>query len=390
MAIPLLGALGVVRNVAVGALLALNLYNELNEALDDDDNGAALVVPPPFFGGQCDGGYYIEVVAIYPSGNTVYGYFNGQTFFNRLSEAGQRQTNIFTQKLETVEVFSQSNGDGLKINGITIVLFGLENFTQRATSIKLGRLLPVSRPEDNCGNIGTPSIGNPNNGLYGFNFDGSDFSSISSGIAAAAALAAAAAATAAAKASTAAALGAATAAKAAIGAAAAAAASATTIGGLAAAIGSIVNLITDLLDLFRVLEEEKEKEKEKEKQEEELKKKIPRLEVSNFGTRQRDGFLSLYPQGREDIKAIQLNTILRFVPTAFGRFFGQLSPNRFIYQKLGYISFVASNLGVIETVDIEFPRHAITIPDNAIGFFFHFGLVGNVRIELEGLYEVYD
>lgn len=151
-------------------------------------------------------------------------------------------------------------------------------------------------------------------------------------------------------------------------AAAAALEAAETIGELADAIAGIAEALKNAED----------NEKSKERGEH------FRLFRLNIGNVSRDGQIQInrFQNGNGTEKPLTLEVEFTSIPQGFGRYFGDNSPNRFIYQRLGYIAFISPNLGVIEVHECEFPRHSFNIPENCIGFYFHFGLNGNVKANL--------
>lgn len=161
-------------------------------------------------------------------------------------------------------------------------------------------------------------------------------------------------------------------------AAALAAAKAAAIGGnIADAIAKLADALAEILKLLAALEKKKEKEKDEEKT----------VSEYDFGRVEKDGFLRLYPD--ENLAKQELSYLdvqVENVPAYTGKYFGQLSPHYYRYKSLGYISFVSPTFGILETRQIDFRRLSLNPPENAFGFFYHFGLDGILKANLTGFY----
>ena len=331
------------------ALTALNtlllteiLTNEGDPPLQNNESvGDPLRAPytPPFTGGQCIKSYSVVVRLTQRfSDNRPDQQFNltvgaiGKIIGTRIDPSGN----------STAYLISNSGNTETE-------LAGGGSFPGGSFAIVSAQIISVAASDgiDNCGDLPNqnPSIGDNNNGLYQ-NEDEYSPELIKEGLAPLpiAAL---------------------------LTAAIAALEAAQTIADLAAAIADLIEAIN------RIQENDKSKERGEHF----------RLFRLNIGNVNRDGLIQInkFENGNGTEKPLTLEVEFTSIPQGFGRFFGQNSPNRFIYQSLGYIAFVSANYGVIETHACEFPRHSFNIPENAIGFYFHFGLIGNVRANLSAI-----
>lgn len=108
----------------------------------------------------------------------------------------------------------------------------------------------------------------------------------------------------------------------------------------------------------------------------------------DFGSISKDGFLRLYADvSNAGFEAIWLDVLITNIPQGYGKYLGELSPNRYIYDRLGYIAFVSPSLGICEVKEIEFPRQSFAVPKDCIGFFYHLGLNGVTKANVSGIYE---
>lgn len=87
-----------------------------------------------------------------------------------------------------------------------------------------------------------------------------------------------------------------------------------------------------------------------------------------------DGALDFFAPNSKTVEAIQLDIIVTSIPVGYGKYFGDLSPNRYRYRELGYVAFYSVNQGILETHSIQFKRTTLEIPKLAVGFIYHFGL----------------
>lgn len=167
------------------------------------------------------------------------------------------------------------------------------------------------------------------------------------------------------------------AAKSAAAAALAAAKSAAIGGNVADAIAKLADALAEILKLLAALEKKKAKEKDEEKT----------VSKYDFGRVEKDGFLRLYPNenlAKQELSYLDIQ--VENIPTYTGKYFGQLSPHYYRYKSLGYISFVSPTFGILETRQIDFRRLSLNPPENAFGFFYHFGLDGILKANLTGFY----
>lgn len=109
----------------------------------------------------------------------------------------------------------------------------------------------------------------------------------------------------------------------------------------------------------------------------------------DYGSIRKDGFLRLFPSGElNGFTPEYLDLQLLSIPVGYGKYFGDLSPNFYRFKSLGYISFVSPSFGNLQTVEIEFSRCSINIPDNAYGFFYHLGLEDVIRANVSLFYSI--
>jgi len=145
------------------------------------------------------------------------------------------------------------------------------------------------------------------------------------------------------------------------------------------AIKSIADAISSILDLLKKLKDFLDG-----KDDPNSRKSIIRYD---FGSISKDGFLRLYPNlNSNGIQASYLDIQILSIPIGFGKYFGNKSPNRYRYQSLGYISFVSPSFGIMEVREIEFNRVSFIVPNDAIAFFYHLGLDGEIKANVTGFY----
>jgi len=107
-----------------------------------------------------------------------------------------------------------------------------------------------------------------------------------------------------------------------------------------------------------------------------------------YGGIEKDGFLRFYGDvSNQGFEAVYLDILFTNIPSGYGKYFGTLSPNRYIYNRLGYIAFVSPSLGVMEVRELEFPRQSFSVPRDSIGFFYHLGLDGVIKANASAIYE---
>ena len=98
-----------------------------------------------------------------------------------------------------------------------------------------------------------------------------------------------------------------------------------------------------------------------------------------YGSIEGDGAIDFYPLSNKNFTAIQVDIVVTEVPLGFGKYFGSMSPSRYRYKELGYISFYSISQGIIETHSIQFKRSSLAIPKTAVGFIYHFGLDNKIK-----------
>ena len=98
-----------------------------------------------------------------------------------------------------------------------------------------------------------------------------------------------------------------------------------------------------------------------------------------YGSIDGDGAIDFYPLSNKNFTGIQVDIVVTEVPLGFGKYFGSMSPSRYRYKELGYISFYSINKGIIETHSIQFKRSSLAIPKTAVGFIYHFGLDNKIK-----------
>lgn len=107
----------------------------------------------------------------------------------------------------------------------------------------------------------------------------------------------------------------------------------------------------------------------------------------DFGSIEEDGFLRLYPfVNLAEFKAEMLDLQFLSIPTYYGKYFGEDSPNFYRFKELGYIAFVSPTYGILSQIPLEFGRCSIPIPEDSIGFFFHLGLEGGIVANVSAFY----
>ena len=98
-----------------------------------------------------------------------------------------------------------------------------------------------------------------------------------------------------------------------------------------------------------------------------------------YGSIDGDGAIDFYPLNNKNFTAIQVDIVVTEIPIGFGKYFGSMSPSRYRYKELGYISFYSISKGIIETHSIQFKRSSLIIPKTAVGFIYHFGLDNKIK-----------
>lgn len=154
--------------------------------------------------------------------------------------------------------------------------------------------------------------------------------------------------------------------------------SADALVGIAQVLAEIAKQIAELEKEIRKL-----KTKESKKQEDDAKKVIR----YDFGSANRDGFVTLYPANNPDgYEATFIDVQIFNIPSGSGKYFGEKSPHYYRYKSLGQIHFVSPTFGILESREIDFARLSLNVPDNCFGFFYHFGLDGVISSNLSGFY----
>ena len=157
-----------------------------------------------------------------------------------------------------------------------------------------------------------------------------------------------------------------------LAAAAAAAAAAQAASDALAAIKKVAESLDALKKLWEKLQEfleEWEKDRPKNRD----------IVRQTYGSIEGDGAIDFYPLSNKNFTAIQVDIVVTEVPLGFGKYFGSMSPSRYRYKELGYISFYSINKGIIETHSIQFKRSSLVIPKTAVGFIYHFGLDNKIK-----------
>ena len=157
-----------------------------------------------------------------------------------------------------------------------------------------------------------------------------------------------------------------------LAAAAAAAAAAQATSDALAAIKKVAESLDALKKLWEKLQEfleEWEKDRPKNRD----------IVRQTYGSIEGDGAIDFYPLSNKNFTAIQVDIVVTEVPLGFGKYFGSMSPSRYRYKELGYISFYSINKGIIETHSIQFKRSSLAIPKIAVGFIYHFGLDNKIK-----------
>ena len=317
--------------------------------------GVANPYNPPFTGGQCTGvRYYINVSVTQPRLNRTATTFNDYQFsaFGAITNiqiafnAGGSPSVFFTGKDSVGSPFNGSSAipnlfsnEAFVVNSITLV-------RADGSTVECGNVgnptPPPSIADDGIGDSGSPNLDNSDNIV-----EGSPLVAIPNFLPALLA---------------------------ALAAARSAASALAGISALADAIASIADLLKSLKD---ALDKAKEKDAEENKE----------LTRYNFGSIARDGYLRLYPSTTvSKKKAVYLDLQALSIPLGYGKYFGSKSPNFYRFRSIGHIAFTSPTFGVMEVIEIEFTRTSIPIPENATGFYYHFGLDGAIVANCSAYY----
>ena len=345
--------------VGAAASLASDLGDYLRQGLQPPAPSTSPLAPPydpPFEGGQCENVAYKIVIGydVYRYGGFLYN-TSGQEYFGDgtvLSTGTPYQVgNNIRSDLKwsgSEQTIGLVSGDGVSVQGYS------------------ANVVRVDGGNDNCGNLPNPNEPPPipsDGAADSPPFDPTNDPNLAAGSPLVPYNP----------------IGGALAGLAGLLAAAAAAAADAAVGAALKAIGDMLEKIGDALD------GDGEKEEDDDKKDED-KRDIRR---HDYGSIRYDGFLRLYPNGEiEGYRPEYIDLQMLDIPPAYGRFFGQKSPNFFRYKQLGYIGFVSPSFGVIEVHEIEFSRTSLNCPPNAYGFFYHLGLDGAIKANAALFYSV--
>ena len=297
---------------------------------------------PPFTGGQCPDGQYRVYVNIQPAGQ-----FPSQTFVTEIGKVLGLARGLPAPDDGLMVAF-------LKSDGTTVYKRIIRDSTTPAQIDRIERLNGL----DNCGNISNPNppipiaddgLFSPNNPVIGDENGTVNPAAIVLSPAAPLIL-----------------IGGG------LAAAAAAAAAAQAASDALAAIKKVAESLDALKKLWEKLQEfleEWEKDRPKNRD----------IVRQTYGSIEGDGAIDFYPLSNKNFTAIQVDIVVTEVPLGFGKYFGSMSPSRYRYRELGYISFYSINKGIIETHSIQFKRSSLAIPKTAVGFIYHFGLDNKIK-----------
>jgi len=305
---------------------------------------------PPFRGGQCLTSYNVNLDYTGTRYGSPFFFANQSTFTNVQGKITRLQENKNGNSVTSVTLY-RTGSDGIEVAAGSTS----PPDTDIWTAVSINRVIRVDRQNDDCGDLpnpspnGTPSISGDglfspqNNKVENANGDLTEGAVVLAPalplVFVAAILAGL--------------VNALAAAKAAIDA--------------LTAIKAIADYLDSLKDLFEKLREflnEWEKNRKK-------KKDIVRY---TYGQLKGDGAIDLYPDNNSKYDGIQLDIVITKIPIGIGKYFGSFSPHRYIYDRLGYISFYSVNQGILSTHEIEFKRTSLEIPSLAVGFIYHLGL----------------
>lgn len=298
---------------------------------------------PPFEGGQCLTTYILKVsFVIVATGERI-------TPYDALTVSG---------KIESIEPFNNENStSGVRVRhgGGVATVSGSSSFYR---DYEVNDIRRSDGQADSCGNLPNPNPA-PSVGSDGIAtspapvYDGDDSLVLGAPLVALPSIAPA------------------------IQALAAAAAAAGSALAAAVEVAKALEKVGDFLEKLKDYLEDKDKEDDTKKA----------LFKHDYGSIRKDGFLRLYPIGEIDgFKPVYVDLQLLSIPIGYGKYFGQLSPNFYRFKSLGYISFVSSSFGILETREIEFSRTSLNVPDNAYGFFYHLGLEDAIRANVSLFY----
>ena len=320
---------------------ALNFLRSIPSFFAPKPSSVGLPYSPPFNGGQCSGkNYTIQYSVYFPDG----------TFW-------QNAQIILDGAIGGLRSFP--SGD---FTGINIVYRNGTKFynvvTNPAFSVTINSVITYDGSNDDCGNLPNPTpnpsinddgLFSPNNPVIGDENGTLNPAAIVLSPAAPLIL-----------------IGGG------LAAAAAAAAAAQAASDALAAIKKVAESLDALKKLWEKLQEfleEWEKDRPKNRD----------IVRQTYGSIEGDGAIDFYPLRNKNFVAIQVDIVVTEVPLGFGKYFGSMSPSRYRYKELGYISFYSINKGIIETQSIQFKRSSLAIPKTAVGFIYHFGLDNKIK-----------
>jgi hypothetical protein len=299
---------------------------------------------PPFTGGQCSNGYQVNISFNQKPSNVRTSPFSMGSTTARIS--GVSTFNTSSNGTAGIVVSSSSGNLTFQVNSSFASDFRVESLVRNGG-------LP-----DNCGDLPNPDVGEPisGSGLAETGqfpdleddavpvYEGSPLVAVPSF---ASILAAA------------------------LAAAKAAATALEAIGKIADALSAIGKLLDRLREFLDGEEEPKNRS----------------IFRYDFGSIEEDGFLRLYPfVNLAEFRAEMIDLQFLSIPTYYGKYFGNKSPNFYRFKELGYIAFVSPTFGILSQVPLEFGRCSIPIPEDSIGFFFHLGLEGGIIANVSAFY----
>ena len=342
---------------------ATNFLRSIPSLLAPKPSPSSIPFVPPFTGGQCANLGYTILLKIVSNDGQV-GYMTQE--FNGDGRNGNRAgiINFGNSQPAIIGAFRGINvlpdGQGrwtIDLLGTNQLRIGLDNYSVQKTNITIDAVIPRGFT-DNCGDLPNPNpslpiaddgLFTPNNPVIGDENGTVNPAAIVLSPAAPLIL-----------------IGGG------LAAAAAAAAAAQAASDALAAIKKVAESLDALKKLWEKLQEfleEWEKDRPKNRD----------IVRQTYGSIEGDGAIDFYPLSNKNFTAIQVDIVVTEVPLGFGKYFGSMSPSRYRYKELGYISFYSINQGIIETHSIQFKRSSLAIPKTAIGFIYHFGLDNKIK-----------
>ena len=323
---------------------ATNFLRSIPSFFAPKPSASSLPFTPPFIGGQCNTGYLVAI-----------------SFFIIPEKRRGTDNNAITTSGKVTGAQSYTNVNGS--DGIIVQHSGTQtNYSVGSNAgykdYQIEGITRIDGQPDNCGNVPNPNpslpiaddgLFTPNNPVIGdengtINPSAIVLSPAAPLILIGGGLAAAAAAAAAAKAATDA---------------------LEAIKKVAEALDSLKKLWEKLQEFLEEWDKDRPKNRE--------------IVRQTYGSIDGDGAIDFYPLKNKNFTAIQVDIVVTEVPLGFGKYFGSMSPSRYRYKELGYISFYSIDKGIIETHSIQFKRSSLAIPKTAIGFIYHFGLDNKIK-----------